>query len=243
MTNEKSVVAKKIAKLLSLSESQNLSEAASAMQKAGTLMEEWGLSLDDIEMGQEEVVYKQIDAGSKRAGVTQYMNVRLAEFLGVKFWNSPSRRSGRNHLFCVIGFEADVAMFEFFQNMLTRVFESEWAAFKTTNEYGDAKYRGVHGKSIRATFLHNFTHAVNDTLMELVEQGESFKTKSGTSLVVVKDAKNEAYFEEHMNFKLVSRTSYRSSRTQAGSGAGTKAGSKVRFQKPVNGNGTTLAIC
>lgn len=239
MSNELNTVKKKIAKLMALGQNNaSLSEANVALTKASSLMEEWGLTLDDIQLGQEDITYKVIDTGGKQRPVTNFMLVNLAEFLGVKVWVSSANRYDRNSTFRinVLGYETDVEMFEFFNKVLEATFEGEWDRYKETAEYANAN-RMYHGKSIRTSFLRGFCNEVNEKLETLIEEGQSFKTKSGTALVPLKMGKIEEHFAEEFGIRLRKRSGSTQSRTNSGYGAGKAAGGRVSFNKPVNGGG------
>lgn len=242
MSNEISSVKSKIAKLLALGTNNTSgNEAKVAMAKAQNLLEEWALTIDDIDLGGDEIIYEVIDTGRKSKPELSGVLMKLAEFANVKLWvskkyNVETRNS--NYTINFIGYETDIDIFKYFWSMLNTSFEFDYAAYKNTSDFADANSR-YHGRAVRKSFVNGFTRGVNDILEDLIEQNETVVTSNGTALVPLKNGKVEEFFKDNMGFKLTKSKSYSRNQTNVGYGAGNSAGSSVRFNSGVGRSGTS----
>lgn len=241
MATEREIMKQKIAKLMALGQSTNVSEATIALKKASDLMNAWGLSIDDIELADEKIMLKKIVTKSKNRPEIGSVLVRLAEFASVKVWATPGMRYSKNskYVINILGYEQDLELFEYFYNMLTVVFETSYEQFKTTPEF---KSSAAHGRAIRKSFSIGFCNSVNGTLRSLIDEAKQVTTKSGTALIPLKMGNINQYFKDEYGFNL--RKSYGRSYAKSANGyaAGTKSGENVTFSTPVNGNGSVKAI-
>ena len=237
MNTELESVKKKIAKLLALGNgAANQNESQIALQRAGDLMKNFALSISDIELGDEKIVKKVINAKT-RSRPTVYANLMsLAEFTSVKLWITRPTKWEKNGVFQthVLGYESDIMMFEFFYEFLENAFANEWANYKTTARYKEQN-KWHHGRAIRSSFLLGFSQAINETLRTLISDVSTATTKTGTELVPLKNANVEDFFQNVFNIRL--RTTRTKSANNVGGSysSGSAAGAKVRFNRPVKG--------
>lgn len=241
MNDELKTVKGKIAKLIALGTSENtLSEAGAAMAKAQKLMEEWSLSIDDIELGDDDIVHEVIDTGRRQRPDLSGILSSLSKFMCVKLWvSTPSKYyKADTYKINLLGYETDIELFKYFWSILNTTVDSEYRKYRKSPE----RPRGVHGKRLRTSFVYGFTSSVNETLWDLVEENEHFVTKSGTELVPLKSGKIEDYFAEEFGLRLRKTGSGRRITTSHGISAGNTAGSSVSFSRPVGGSsgGTKL---
>lgn len=246
MSKELESVKNKVAKLMALgTKNTSLEEANVALQRAGKLMEEWGLSINDIELGDTSIIHKEIDTGRRKSPETSGLYVLLAKFVNVKMWVCKANKYDKSSTYRIniIGYQQDVDMFVFFNRMLENAIEYSFERYKTSFEYKQAK-RTAHGKAIRGSFNRGFVYTVNKTLEDLIEAQEDMTTSSGTALVPLKMGNIENFFEENFNIRLrKGYNSYRSNSHSAnGYSAGSSAGSGIRFNTPVNNGGSVKLI-
>ena len=233
MNKELKTVKSKIAKLLALGNSNSVSEASVAMSKAQQLMEEWALSIDDIDIGNDDIVHEVITTEKYIKPETSGCITTLAEFTNCKVWvNSGKKWANLKYRINLLGYEQDVALFKHFWNMINYVHEVEYNAYTKTSEYEyDNKF--YHGRALRKSFTVGFVDKVYYTLNDLVKKNENIVTRSGTALVPLKGGKIEEHFEENFDFKLTTRRSYNKHQTSAGYWSGSKAGANVSFNSAV----------
>ena len=245
MNDELQSVKNKVRKLLALGSGNNsTAEAKVAMERAGQLMDQWALSIEDVELDDEKIIHKCIDTGRKNKPEFNPLTP-LADFCNVKLWVTPPARRRRvgtfgNYAINIIGYETDIQIFEYFWNMIVNTLEAEYERFKQTAE-GKSYLAEYHGRQVRASFRNGFVSEVNNKLDDLsADAMETQVTKSGTALVPLKNGKVEAYFDEHFDFKLTSTRSYNRSGGTGASYAGRKAGQNVSFSKGVGAQGGSV---
>lgn len=242
MSNEREKVASKVQKLMALGTSCNQKEAELALARAGKLMEEWGLTISDIELNDQKIVHEIIDTGSLKKPALGGLPSALGEWLGVKIWiGLPNRRWKITAKVNILGYSEDVEMFKFFWEMLNNTFEREWRNFQQTPEYRNAQAIEGHGRKVRTSFQSGFVNTLYWKLSEMADDARQFKTSTGTELIPLKMANVEEFFENEMGLTL---TRGRAGRARAGAGYanGASAGSRVGFNTPVSGGSETKLI-
>jgi hypothetical protein len=239
MKSEVQAVKVKIAKLMALSaNNSNLAEAQVAMSKAGALMEEWALSIEDIELGDEKILHKVIETGRNNKPELLGITMALAEFLSLKIWVMRPRRYNRIQSFSInlIGYENDLELFEFFWDMLNRVYLNEYESFKNSSK-GAAALANFHGRKVRASFRNGFVNVICSRLTKLAADTKTNVTKTGTALVPLKMGKIDEYFADHFNIRLRQEYNYsRSGGVTGANNAGAESAKKVNFNSPINGD-------
>lgn len=244
-TNEElKTVKEKIRKLLSLGMSNSFNEAQVAMGKATKLMQEWALSIDDIELGSSDIIHEAIDTGSKKRGDLDRILVNLAKLYSCKIWIDPPNKFEKNKpnvILHVMGYDTDVEMFKHFYRVIGKVFHTSLERFKQTTEYENLT-RFQHGKIVRTQFRSGFVNRVNTMICQFIEENGVVKTKTGTSIVLLKSAKIEDHFQESMGLKLRKPAYSQRARLGGANTAGSDAANKIRFDRPVENSTSTLLI-
>jgi len=239
MNNEVKAVKAKISKLIALGKGgANSNESKMALQRAGELMEEFALTIEDIDLNGEDLIHAVIRSDNKKRPPMHDNLVYLAAFTSVKVWISTASKYDPESRFetNIIGYENDVEMFKFFYHTIERAWLNEWTTYRTTKEFRDQN-RTYHGKSISNSFKVGFMRGIGDKLIDLIKDVKQTKTKSGTALVPLKMAKIDEFFNAEMGFKLNKR--YISTRNRVGeaSANGNAAANNFNFNTPVNGGG------
>ena len=245
MQNEElKTVKDKIRKLLALGMSNSLNEANVAMSKAMQLMSEWALSIDDIELAESDIVHIKIDTGSKNRGELDGCLMNLAKLYSCKIWTETPYKWAKvknNVLLNVIGYDTDVELFKHFHKVIGKVYEASFNKYKTTNEYKllVTKY---HGKVIRSQYRTGFVVKLHNMIEEFIKTNGVVKTKSGTSIVLLKSAKVDEFFQESLKIKLSKAAYSPKYRSGFANTAGSEAAGIVSFDKPIQGSNKPLMI-
>lgn len=238
MTTERDAVKKKIKNLLDRgTRTTSQAEAATAMKFAMKLMEEWSLTVEDVELADADIVKIEIGTGKKTRHELDRCAVALADFCSTKVWvstkyNGFNKQEGVIH---VLGYQEDVDLFEYFWNVISNVFNAEFAAYKKTDEYALATSY-AHGRIVRADFRNGFVRSVNDTLNNLSAEREQHTTKNGTALVPLKMANIDDYATEVLHLRLRKSVRSYSGGSGFGSRAGANAGARVNFNGGISGS-------
>ena len=83
-------------------------EALHAAEMVGRLLDQYNLSMDEIDIREEICVLSEVPAGSKRRMPVDGAVVPIARFCEVKTWHA--KRADETAVYCFYGFEPDVAM-------------------------------------------------------------------------------------------------------------------------------------
>lgn len=220
-------------------------EALAAAQKAGELMDHYGLQLSDIEIREEKCKMRVIKTGAKKISALDYVTVTLAGFCDLKIYRSKAGYRGpiQYHVF---GFEHDTEIFEYLFEVIKRAMDTSWEEYKNSDEYKNSK---IHGISIRSSFQHGFTGRVNYRLKQLKEERAAELKKrqesNARSLVVLKHQVVNTEYNEYLRNEGVRlrHNSYTPKiRSSSGFDAGSKAGEKVSFNRGVSGGKATSGL-
>src|SRR4051812_2995713 len=83
-------------------------EALYAAEMVGRLLDQYNLSMDEIDIREEVCIQGEVPAGSKRRMPIDGAVVPIARFCDVKTWHA--KRPDGTSVYCFYGFEPDVAM-------------------------------------------------------------------------------------------------------------------------------------
>lgn len=210
-------------------------EALAAAETAARLMEEYEVSRDDVDSVKDDRYgIRTIDnlaSKGNRMHPAQYCLQAIARFCNVRVWRSGSQIK-------LFGSEADTEFAKYLTTIVQIAMEREVAAYLR----GPDRPAGVHGASLRASFLHGMAHRVSGRLNELSRQRTQRmqSTEKGTALVVVKDQEVARRFSQ-LGMKLKSGGS-RTTTVRSGNAyqAGQRAGDRVSFGKPIGGSTRAL---
>jgi len=234
------------------------SEAMNAAMLAGKLMDQYSLTMSDIQIRDEKCVQDSVLSPTMtRDGIDNCM-VSLARYCDVKIWFSKgqrykeyvgSNRNGRpkykwtdisSSKYGIFGLEQDVALFKYLYKVILTSADNSCSDFKKTDDYllAETHYGGQRGgklsayKSFRNGFAAGVSWKLND-MKDAREQEVREMRRTGTDLVVVKMETVEAEFEK-IGMRLVKNYSNRHGGGDYNAGAaGRAAGRKVNLNRGV----------
>ena len=225
MTNI-SKISEKITALLKRNTTNGASEAEAiaAMGHASRLMEEHGITLEDIRKGTIEstdFIQKHVNEGEKQLNVfDKLVCPAIARYTDTKVWNDKATRNVSKLMF--FGYRVDVELAEYIREVCERAAVTEWKKFSRDLPVGSR-----HAQ--RKSFLAGMAIRLSDRLVEL--KTENIQKNDGRQLVVVKtDLVRRAFEEKKM--RMSSGGAIRYSANNAFS-AGKAAAENVRFNRAV----------
>jgi len=143
------------------------------------------LSIDDIDFGGDDIIYKTLDTGRKSKPDLTGILTKLGEFTNLKLWSSGDFNTKTykiHYTINVLGYETDAQIFEYFWNVLNATVTTEFKRYKNTKEYRDHN-RNYQGRSIRKAFMTGLMRKVNDKLDDRIEENRKVVTSNGTAIV------------------------------------------------------------
>src|SRR3712207_309908 len=145
----------------------------------GRLLDQYNLSMDEVDIREEVCVLREVPTGSKRRMPIDIAVVPIARFCDVKTWHS--KREDEASVYCFYGFEPDVAMAVHLFTVVSASVRTELAAFKRTRTYTAAANRWLATSS----FQRGLVDRIGDRLDQLnaerkndLEQAERAKAQA-----------------------------------------------------------------
>ena len=201
-------------------------EAMTAAQKAGELMDKYGVQQSETEIKAEKCVTGNHGAHRAKPHPSQYCAKTIADFCNCVVWHR--RGSGEINFF---GLPADVEVATYLLRIIEGAMDRSYLTYrKATHERT--------GMRLRNTFMMGFVDRVNARLRDLLKarHTETLVTTSGTSLMVVKNAVVAEQWAVD-GFKLAKAKSVRvaMANSTAAREAGMAAGDKVHLGTALTG--------
>lgn len=240
-TEVRAKIAERLRRLMQMTVDNGCSEAEAivAAGKANGLMAEYGLSYADVaEVRADRYgVRRRPFSGGSAARRTHHEVSRchgtIAKFCDCKAWYA-----GTDLIF--FGAETDTETAFYLQDIIRMAMDRECARYLASGE----RPKGLHGNSLRASFLAGMATRVNQRLREMlaVRQADMAKVAragAGTALVVLeKQAVVTERYAQHMaatGLKLKRSTSRHTLRSRDAIQAGMSAGDRVALSAGLNG--------
>lgn len=234
-------------------------EAMAAAKLVGKLLEQYNLSMSEIDVREQRCVTIKIASGKKNRTPIDGCMTALGDFADCKVWFSGGHYREQAY-YCFFGHETDTEMVQYLFDVISRAIDNETEKFKQTEVYRNSRNR--RGSS--SSFGHGMSARINARLRELKKEQEanlraaeaakeaeetietevvvegfrpSFtapKAKTGTALIVLKKQLVEQEFAKN-GPKL--RTAYNTRRISDYSGYahGQAAGNRVNLSRPLDG--------
>lgn len=234
MTTKIESIRKKISALLKKNEEAgaNETEANAAMTMAQKLMDEYGVTMEDIQKtqnNQDGFSEKKIQEGRKNLHEVDLYGISsaIAHFTDTTVFKRKVR--GEDATLVFFGYNADVELAEYIREVCKRAMETEWGLFVSGNELTGHKRRH------RKNFMIGMSDRISKRLRALKESHTESTT--GTDLIVLKNQLViQALNERNVNIRKNNRkVTYDEGEAFD---AGQDAGDRVRFHKNVK-DGTT----
>lgn len=230
----------KIAALLAKNADNGASEneAMAAMRIAQKLMEEHGVTMEDIlqnNSAANDFIREVMRTGRKNLHeVDLYCVVTIAEFCDVKVWQNKvyelGEKVGVNVQF--FGYTADVELAKYLREMIFRAMEWEWA------KYSNSVSNVGHKRSVRKSFLVGMAGRLCERLRELKNQSRG----TGTELIVLKNQMVTQAWAEQVNIHLKKNYAPKTVTVSNGAAyaAGQGAGDRVSLNRSGKGAGQNV---
>ncbi len=218
-------------------------EALAAAEKASELMEEYDLSYTDVEQVRDErygARRRPFAGGTSRRRThheASMVHGAIQRFCDCKCWYS-----GVELVF--FGSETDTETAHHLADMIRVAMDREWASYLNSPQ----REQGVHGRSLRASFMIGMANRLNKRLDELKAARErnvnrsattAGQTQAGTGRALVLVAKKEIVEERFakLGLKLGTKASGRTGGQSAGAyRAGQAAGDRVGLNPGLGGS-------
>src|SRR3954451_23745328 len=136
-------------------------EALHAAEMVGRLLDQYNLSMDEIDIREEVCVLGEVAAGSKRRMPIDGAVVPIARFCEVKTWHA--KRADEAAVHCFYGFEPDVAMAVHLFTVVAAAVRAELVTFKRSRRYAAAGNRWL----ATASFQRGLVDRIGDRLEQL----------------------------------------------------------------------------
>ncbi len=228
-------------------------EAMHAAEMVGRLLDQYNLSMDEIDIREEVCVLREVPTGSKRRMPIDTAVVPIARFCDVKTWHSKREEDA---VYCFYGFEPDVAMAEHLFTVVAAAVRTELAAFKRTKTYAAAANRWLATSS----FQRGLVDRIGDRLEHLIvkrksdlERAERAKAQAAQeaferavaageplpqhvtrgALMVLKGQIVEQEFESSLGIRLTRAREITFQVDKGSFQAGRTAGDRVNLNRPI----------
>lgn len=231
-------------------------EALAALEKVGELLQQYNLTMDEIDIREQKCITVQYDTNSGKHTVASECMVAIAKFTDCKtWWTRRWDESWKKHVVVnFFGTESDVEMARYLCEIIDQAYKTESEKFKNTDVYKNSSH---HKRSVTISFGHGMKDRINGRLYELkreheaalrraheerVKQEETVDTetftpnekKAAETLIVLKKQLVESEYEK-LGMKLQTQKTYRRIRSSSGYSKGREAGGRVNLSRPIGG--------
>lgn len=214
------------------------SEALGAAKRLADLLDEHGLSLDEIRSEQKAGTAScEKDSWGMGANAKEafWCAGAVAKLFDLIWYRSKTRNEdGYGAKIVFYGLTQDVMAGKYLLGIIQTAMETEWKAWYNPNS--KAPDRG-HGRSVRSSFMMGMSDRINERLIEMKALRNQSPT-TGTALVVVKDQIVKAeWAKQGVKLRNVGRSRSMGCSAEART-AGRAAGDRVSLSTGPNINGT-----
>ena len=229
MTTKIESIRKKISELLKKNEESGTTEfeATAAMTMAQKLMDEHGVTMDQIknqERNQDDFSEKKIKEGRKNLHEVDLYGISaaIAHFTDTTVFKRKVR--GEDATIVFFGYNADVELSEYIREICKRAMETEWKKFVVNTQLTG------HKRGHRKNFMIGMSDRISTRLRDMKQ--DHTQSTTGTDLIVLKNQLVvQALTEHNVNIRKNNRkVTYNEG---AAFDAGQDAGDRVKFNKSV----------
>ncbi len=195
-------------------------EAMAAAAKVAALLDQYQLSLSDVELRQERCARGGIDTGRRQRGPIDGCVTAVAGFCDCRVWRESSDRGEIRYVF--FGLRPDVEAAHYLYDVIDAAMDLETLRYKRTRDY--LGYHPDDRRTVVRSFLIGMANSIADKLAALkAERDRTNRATTGRDLVVVK---HDLVEEELARLDLVFRRPRAANRLVAKSAfeAGRQAG-------------------
>lgn len=213
-------------------------EVANAMAAATQLANQYNLKLAEIDENEqikeirESIINKKLDVPHHRINIGRTMNTKICRFYECELiynydWTTMT----------IVGTESDVELALYAINISHEAMDAGWKKYMQSEDYEDYIEDGFTRSQIRKDFSKGFVLQIIELVNAMQKDKDALKvhTSTGTALIVRKEAEISTEVNRLFpNMKQGRKLSLSITLTGAVN-AGKEEGSKVRFNKAVNG--------
>jgi hypothetical protein len=199
-----------------------------AVERVGRLLQQFNLSMADVELSTQPCVQKKFDTNSKRKSVLHYTFKATADLCGVRVWLETSFPEKKLR-WVFFGLESDVDMAIYLCSIILSAHKRAVEEYKDSEAYKRSMY---HGKTKIASFTSGFGRRMAERITKMIQTNSVEST--GTSLVVA--AKEKYLADEFAKIGLIltnGRGSKSNTRDRAGFFSGSAHANSVNLNRPV----------
>lgn len=228
-------VKEKVRKLLALANSPNENEAAIAAAKAQELCDQFNLEAAKIGKGDStsspDLERLEISPLKKREIWELMLFSCLCEVLECTGWFQNNGRGSRR--FMVVGYPADVSLFQFLYPYLERVIVTHYKESLTEAKAAASWWNRRRTYSYKRGFCHGAIERIFERLKEMRDSRREGDPDT-RALVVVKEREIEKWVEQNLGLEK-NKTQYKISMDKSGYIAGQMAGEAINLNRPLEG--------
>jgi len=205
-------------------------EAMAAAEKAGQLMDKYGIEQSETEIKAEKCESGIHGAHRARPHPSQWCAKAIADYCACIVYH----KTGTGQII-FFGLPADVEVATYLMRVIEGAGDRGYAAFKATN--------WVNNRRTRNDFMLAYTARVSARIREMLRarHTETLVTTSGTALMVVKNAVVAEQWGDR-KLRKASNTRVATSGSQSAREAGMAAGNKVHLGTAVGTSATKLRL-
>lgn len=159
-------------------------EAVAAAAKVAELLDQYDLSLTDIEIRQDICERVEYETWRKNGIPLDGCIPAIADFADCRVWREKNPFGENRYIF--FGRQADVAVAHYLCDVIDRAMLTELARFKSTVGY--LRYRTGSRKAVSNSFLLGMASSIAAKLRTMKDQRDEAHRATGRDLVVVKAA-------------------------------------------------------
>ena len=158
-------------------------EALLAARKVAEMLDQYGLSLGEIDVKTQACVGEGIETSRRRRSPLDECACAIAVFCDCRTWYEMTPQGHIRHVF--FGLPADVAGARYLYEKIDEAFETETAAFKRSELY--YAHPSAKRRSATTSFQAGLGHGIDAKLGKLkAERDAAFRASGGRDLVPVK---------------------------------------------------------
>lgn len=157
-------------------------EAMAAAAKVAELLDRHDLTLDEVSVRQSPCEGAAVDTGRRRRAPVDSCNLAVAHFCDCRVWSEQAQDGALRYIF--FGLKADVEAARLLHDLIEDAFETETAAFRSTDIY--LAHRGGDRRATVNSFQIGMANGVRGRLGRLKAARQANGKTTGFDLVAVK---------------------------------------------------------
>jgi hypothetical protein len=209
-------------------------EAMAAMAMVGKLLNQYNLTMSEIDVREQVCSSITIPTGRSRNAIDSIV-MPLASLFEAKVWRSTRRNAQwkKESSYIFFGTEDDLEMIKYLYHVIEQALANEKLSFKHSAVYVMSRSKKAATRSFGYGMAFRIAERLREQKAEM-NAAEAFRTSTtGTSLVVLKGQLVTDEFAK-LNLKLTTVASRRTVSNNAAFAKGHEAGNRVNLNRPIN---------